>query len=131
MLEFDSAMWQEPPALRTISRGVSQQLGHLLVGGVLSQGAHDVGDLVVGHLVVAHPVEQTEGLPVVCGVKVTTMKLSSSNHFRTPCRSQDIACSSLSSLWYAAVALAAGGQQVATLTGERGGAVCMKGKTSL
>lgn len=51
----------------TISSGVSQQFGHLLVGGVLSQCAHDVSDLVVGHLVVTHPVEQTEGLPVVCG----------------------------------------------------------------
>lgn len=50
----------------TISSGVSQQFGHLLVGGVLSQCAHDVSDLVVGHLVVTHPVEQTEGLPVVC-----------------------------------------------------------------
>lgn len=51
----------------TISSGVSQQFSHLLVGGVLSQSAHDVSDLVVSHLVVAHPVEQTEGLPVVCG----------------------------------------------------------------
>lgn len=51
----------------TFSTGVSQQFGHLLVGGVLSQSAHDVSNLVVCHLVVAHPVEQTEGLPVVCG----------------------------------------------------------------
>ncbi len=50
----------------TISGGVSQQFVHLLVGGVLSQSAHDVGDLVVSHLVVADSVEQTEGLPVVC-----------------------------------------------------------------
>lgn len=72
-------MLHQLPAVPTISRGAAQQFGHLLVGGVLSQGAHDVGDLVVGHLVVAHPVEETEGLPVVCGVKVTTIKLSSSN----------------------------------------------------
>lgn len=72
-------MWQELPVFPTISRGVAQQFGHLLVGGVLSQSAHDVGDLVVGHLVVAHPVEQTEGLPVVCGVKVSTIKLNSSD----------------------------------------------------
>lgn len=51
----------------TISRGVSQQLADLLVGGVLSQSAHDVSDLVISHLVVTHPVEQTEGLLVVCG----------------------------------------------------------------
>lgn len=65
----------------TVSGGVSQQLGHLLVGGVLSQSAHDVGDLVVSHLAVAHPVEQAEGLPVVCGEEgrediITLMKPS-------------------------------------------------------
>lgn len=53
----------------TFSRGVAQNFVHLLVGGVLSQSAHDVSDLVVRHLVVTHPVEQTEGLPVVCGVE--------------------------------------------------------------
>lgn len=53
----------------TVSRGVSQQFANLLVGGVLSQSAHDVSDLVVSHLVVTHPVEQTEGLLVVCGVE--------------------------------------------------------------
>lgn len=50
----------------TLSGGVSQHFGHLLVGGVLSQSAHDVGDLVVSHLVVSHSVEETESLPVVC-----------------------------------------------------------------
>lgn len=79
MLAFDSTTCEELPASPTISRGAAQKFGHLLVGGVLSQSAHDVGDLVVGHLVVAHPVKQTEGLPVVCGVKVTVVKLSSSN----------------------------------------------------
>lgn len=49
----------------TIRRGVSKQFVHLLVGGVLSQSAHNVSDLVVSHLVVTHPVEQAEGLPVV------------------------------------------------------------------
>merc|ERR1712168_142336 len=43
----------------------TEHLGHLLVGGVLSQGAHDVGHLVVRHLVVAHSVEQAESLSVV------------------------------------------------------------------
>ena len=50
----------------TFSGGVSQNFGHLLVGGVLSQSTHDVSDLVVSHLVVTHPVEKTEGLLVVC-----------------------------------------------------------------
>lgn len=50
----------------TISGGVSQHFVHLLVGGVLSQSAHDVSDLVVSHLVVTHSVKQTEGLSVVC-----------------------------------------------------------------
>ena len=58
-----------PPLLSpTFVGGVSQDGFHLLVGGVLSQGAHDVGDLVVAYLVVTHPVEQTEGLPVICHV---------------------------------------------------------------
>lgn len=50
----------------TVSGGVSQHFGHLLVGGVLSQSTHDVSDLVVSHLVVSDSVEETEGLPVVC-----------------------------------------------------------------
>lgn len=50
----------------TLSGGVSQHFGHLLVGGVLSQSTHDVSDLVVSHLVVSDSVEETEGLPVVC-----------------------------------------------------------------
>lgn len=50
----------------TFSGGVSQHFGHLLVGGVLSQSAHDVSDLVVSHLVVSDSVEETKGLPVVC-----------------------------------------------------------------
>lgn len=44
---------------------VGQDELDLLVGGVLSQGTHDVSDLVVGHFVVTEPVEQTEGLPEV------------------------------------------------------------------
>lgn len=83
MPAFDRTMWQELPVFPTIGRGVAQQFGHLLVGRVLSQSAHDVGDLVVGHLVVAHPVEQTEGLPVVCGVKVRTIKLNSTDSSHT------------------------------------------------
>lgn len=50
----------------TFSGGVSQHFGHLLVGGVLSQSAHDVSDLVVSHLVVSDSVEEAKGLPVVC-----------------------------------------------------------------
>ena len=68
----------------TVGGGVSQQLVHLLVGGVLSQGAHDVGNLVVSHFAVAHPVEQAEGLPVVCREEgrediITFMKPASSH----------------------------------------------------
>lgn len=52
----------------TFIGGVAQDFAHLLVGGVLSQGAHDISDLVVSHLRVTHPVKETESLLVVCGV---------------------------------------------------------------
>lgn len=58
----------------TLSAGVSQHFGHLLVGGVLAQSAHDVGDLVVSHLVVSHSVEESESLPVVCEGHIALMK---------------------------------------------------------
>lgn len=63
----------------TLSAGVSQHFGHLLVGGVLSQSTHDVSNLVVSHLVVSDSVEETEGLPVVCkGQNIAAMELISS-----------------------------------------------------
>lgn len=46
--------------------GVAEKELDLLVGGVLSQSTHDVGDLVVGHLVITHFVEESKGLSVVC-----------------------------------------------------------------
>lgn len=57
--------WMLLNASLTLRCGVSKQFVHILVGGILSQSAHDVSDLVVSHLVVTHPVEQTKGLPVV------------------------------------------------------------------
>lgn len=64
----------------TVSGGVAQNFVHLLVGGVLSQSAHDVSDLVVRHLVVTHPVEQTEGLSVVCRVEGRDYSITKSNN---------------------------------------------------
>lgn len=74
----------------TISRGVSQQFCDILVGGVLSKSAHDVGDLVVGHLVVTHPVEQSESLPVVCGVEGEGDHITSGNQKISSISSSDI-----------------------------------------
>lgn len=63
----------------TVSCGVAQHFGHLLVGGVLSQSTHDVSDLVVSHLVVSDSVEETKGLPVVCkGQNIALMEQTSS-----------------------------------------------------
>lgn len=67
----------------TVSCGVSQHFGHLLVGGVLSQSTHDVSDLVVSHLVVSDSVEETKGLPVVCkGQNVALMEQISSRKLK-------------------------------------------------
>lgn len=63
----------------TFRSGVSQHLGDLLVGWVLSQGAHDVSDLDVGNLAVTNPVEQTKGLPVVCREERTSSPLIFTN----------------------------------------------------
>lgn len=46
----------------TVGGGVAQNLGNVLVGGVLAQGTHDVGHLVEGHLVVTDSVKETESL---------------------------------------------------------------------
>lgn len=46
----------------TVGSGVAQNLCNILVSGVLAQSAHDVGHLVVGHLVVTDSVKETERL---------------------------------------------------------------------
>lgn len=46
----------------TIRSWVAQDLGNVLVGGVLAQSAHDVGHLVEGHLAVTNSVKETESL---------------------------------------------------------------------
>lgn len=46
----------------TVGGGVAQNLCNVLVGGVLAQSTHDVGYLVVGHLVVTDSVKETERL---------------------------------------------------------------------
>lgn len=46
----------------TIGGGVAQNLRNVLVGGVLAQSAHDVGHLVVGHLIVTDSVKETKRL---------------------------------------------------------------------
>lgn len=46
----------------TIGGWVAQNLCNVLVGWVLAQSAHDVGHLVVGHLVVTDSVEEAERL---------------------------------------------------------------------
>lgn len=46
----------------TVGGRVAQNLCNILVSGVLAQSAHDVGYLVVGHLVVTDSVKETEGL---------------------------------------------------------------------
>ncbi len=46
----------------TIGSWVAQNLGNILVGGVLAQSAHDVSHLVEGHLAVTNPVKETESL---------------------------------------------------------------------
>lgn len=46
----------------TVGTRVAQNLCNILVGGVLAQSAHDVGYLVVGHLVVTDSVKETKRL---------------------------------------------------------------------
>lgn len=46
----------------TISARVAQNLCNVLVGGVLTQSAHDVGYLVEGHLIVTDSVKETKRL---------------------------------------------------------------------
>lgn len=46
----------------TVSTRVAQNLRNVLVGGILAQSAHDVGYLVVGHLVVTDSVKETKRL---------------------------------------------------------------------
>lgn len=50
----------------TIGGWVAQNLGNVLVSGVLAQGTHDVGHLVVGHLAVTNSVKETKSLLEVC-----------------------------------------------------------------
>lgn len=46
----------------TVGAGVAQDLCNVLVGGVLAQSAHNVSNLVVGHLAVTDSVKETESL---------------------------------------------------------------------
>lgn len=48
--------------LLTVGGGVAQNLCNVLVGGVLAQSAHDVSNLVEGHLAVTDSVKETESL---------------------------------------------------------------------
>lgn len=56
-----SEFWTVGGAL-TLGAGVAQDFVDVLVGGVLAQGAHDVGNLVVGHLAVTNSVKETKSL---------------------------------------------------------------------
>lgn len=46
----------------TVGGWVAQDFCNVLVGGVLAQGAHDVGHLVEGHLAVTNSVKETKSL---------------------------------------------------------------------
>lgn len=81
--------------LLTVGGGVAQNLCNVLVGGVLAQSAHDVSNLVEGHLAVTDSVKETESLLEVWSGKGEKRELFESqrtdtttcSHFKNPLRS--------------------------------------------
>lgn len=67
----------------TVGSRVAQNLRNVLVGGVLAQSAHDVGHLVVGHLVVTDSVKETKRLLEVWSGRKNQEEPFSSTHTHT------------------------------------------------